>query len=183
METAPSDRPASPIEVEMASLVTLYATPLAVFLVILGLIFARPSGRIKELSFGLLVFGLLFNLSLARFLKTYRGNARRLIRLRLFTNLVVNILLVFFLGKYWTPVWLLLVLMPLATAIYESLDKTIAASVSVSFILLTIRILQHPAKPLEWGEHLAYAAFIIMLSLLVHGLSAAARRDHGRPSP
>ena len=164
-------------QVAAAVLVNRYATPLALFMVALGILLSQPVGSVWEISIGLLAFSIVFNIGSVRYLQGHEESAEGIIRLRLVANLLVNILLVYYLGGYWTPMWLIMTLTPLATAIYSSQKKTLVVSVAVSAILLAIHSLRRLHSPLEWGEQAVHAAYIILVSLLVNGLTALARES------
>lgn len=159
----------------MAGLTTRYGTPLAVILVALGLLFSNPAPGVARLSIGLLALSLAFNLALAKWVRTYLGDASGWIRFRLFLNIALNLAQVYLLSPVWPPIWLMLTLTPLATAIYEDRASTLASSCSISLLLLAINLMRGINSTMEWGMQLAYAAFIILMSLMVNVLSASSR--------
>ncbi|MFH1725224.1 MAG: hypothetical protein ABII00_11475 [Elusimicrobiota bacterium] len=152
-----------------------YATPLAVILVALGVILSQPISPVREISLGLLAFSVLFNTVGFRLLQAFNGDQSFLIPTRLAANLTVNVMLVYFLGGYWRPMWLLLVLTPFATAIYDTRGKTMFSAVSVSLLLLVIHAARGLGSVLEWGEQTAQILFIILMSLMINELSRMAK--------
>lgn len=156
-----------------ASLVSRYATPLAITVVALGLALSPPRSPQREICAFLLVFGLVFNVAIARLLA--RGGGTWLLRLRLWTNFGSNIVLVTFMGPYWTPIWLIMTLTPMATAIYGSRKSTIIAAVGTSIALLAIHSTRGYNFRLEWGQQIAYALYITLVSLMVNELSTTVR--------
>ncbi len=161
-------------EVRLAVLVSTYATPLAVLLVAMGVLLSQPRSPVWEISIGLLLFGIVFNSWSISRLKAGRAGGG-LIQARLYMNLAVNTVIVYFLGGYWTPVWLLLALTPFATAIYGTKRRTLAMSLGVSCLLLGIFAVRGFKSPLDWGIQVSQAVFIILSSLLINELSALAK--------
>lgn len=161
-------------EAQMAMLVNRYATPLAVLLVSLGIIFSSPRSPLREIAVGLLFFSVVFNFLTVKLIG--RGGLPGLLETRLAVNLGVNIVLVYILGEGWAPIWLLLPLTPMAVAVYGSQRATLAASFAVSAVLLIIRAAHGPVTPVDWGQTAAYGAFTILMSLLVNELARLGSR-------
>ncbi|MFA6319108.1 MAG: prepilin-type N-terminal cleavage/methylation domain-containing protein [Elusimicrobiota bacterium] len=159
-----------------AALVSRYATPLAVLLVALGVAISQPVSPVKELSIGLLVFGLVFNYAALPFISKMKDPSC-CVHIRVFVNLAANALIVYLLGGYWKPAWLLLALTPLATAVYDSWNKTLASSLVVGALLLLIEATRKLSSPLEWAETAANALFIVLVSLLVNELAHHSRSE------
>lgn len=164
-----------PHEMKLVALVNRYATPLAVILVAMGIVLSQPLPAVRNMSVALLAFGIVFNLGFVYALERLGEYKSGLVKMRLAINLAVNVILVYLLGGYWQPIWLLLALTPMATAIYESKTKTLFVSAGVSAILLAIFATRGMNAPLDWGQQLAHAAFIILVSLMMNGLSQLAR--------
>ena len=76
--------------------------------------------------------------------------------IRITTNFVANVFLVYLLGTFWGPMWLLFVLTPVATALYASWQKTFVAAAISSAALLGIYYSR---------------AFIILISLFVNSIA------------
>ncbi len=172
-----------PFEDRMAILVSRYATPLAIALVSMGIILAQPQGGTRDIVIGLLFWGIFFNHFILSFIKR-DGPGCWFIKLRLLVNLATNTLMVYFLGSHWPPIWLLLALTPIATAIYSSKARTMLAAGAVSAILLVLHALRGPHSAMGWGTEAAQAAFIVLLSLLINELSVHARaHEHSATGP
>ncbi|MBI5202821.1 MAG: hypothetical protein HY925_14615 [Elusimicrobia bacterium] len=156
---------------ERALLVNRYAMPFAVMTVCLGVILGTPEGWTGRISFGLLVFGAFFNLAANRYLESAKGSTSSFIKSRIWVNLACNAAIVWMLGGYWTPAWLLLALSPLATAIYSTAGETMSVSMIVAvFILVRYGLHAHGGTPLEWGEQACYGAFVVLSSLMINAL-------------
>jgi len=165
------------MELTMAQMVNRYFTPLAVLLVAMGIVLSQPMSPTREICIGLLVFSLAFNFGSVGWI---RGNPKKRefrLKLRVVLNIAVNTLLVFFLGGYWHPMWLLMLLSPVATAMYGSRRRTLGAALLVSAILLVIHATRGMNSPLEWGVQSIQVIFIILVSLLVHDLAQVAKRS------
>ena len=162
-------------EAKLAVLVNKYSTPFAILLISLGIIVSQPQGIIKIVSVGLLFLGIIVNMTTLSFLKRNTGVGPWFLEFRLGTNLGINIVIVYLLGAYWPPIWLLLALTPLATAIYSTRARTLRVAVGVSLLLLAIHATRHIQSPMEWGQQIAYAAFILLLSPMINELARLAK--------
>jgi len=156
-----------PQDVGRVVLVDKYATPLAIFLVLMGVTLSKPGGFVQNLSVSLLIFSIVFNMVMVRFI-TSGGAKPSLTLLRLLVNVTVNISLFYLLRTYWAPMWLLLVLTPVATAIYGSFFRTVVTAVGISIVILVIHVIQGPPGAVELGGEITKAAFILSLSLMVN---------------
>jgi hypothetical protein len=158
-------------ELRLAVLVARYTTPLAIILVCLGIFLSQPISPVREISIGILLFSIAFNFGSLAFIKTRPVTAPWMIQVRLVTNFSTNVLQVHFLGGYFGPVWILLALTPLASAIYGTRTKTLVASLWASAALLGLQSTRI-GSPLEWGQQIAHVAFIVLVSLLANELAA-----------
>ncbi|MBI5243437.1 MAG: hypothetical protein HY922_07080 [Elusimicrobia bacterium] len=159
-----------------AALVGRYGTPLAVLLAGLGLVASQPVGFVRAAAVGLLVFGIVFNLAAARWIQRAQSPSG-FIHARVLINLAANALMVYLLGGYWKPIWLLLALTPTATAVYDSRTRTLVSALGASALLLGIQAARRFSSPLDWSEQLANCIFIVLVSLLINELSASARPE------
>lgn len=154
--------------IHRAILVSRYASPLAVLLVALGLVFTQPTGSVRNISIGLLIFSIAFNLVAAVFLKG--PNANLVLRLRFYANTAVNAVLVYVFGRHWPPMWVLFLLSPIGTALYGSKRETYAVSGSMAALLLLIAAARGAQAPIEWAEQVANGSVIVCVSVLIHEL-------------
>lgn len=168
-----SDQPRA---TQMVLLVGRYATPLAILLVSAGILFTQPASPVKEISIALLAAGVALNLGTNRFLPRKEGDSPSFIKVRMVSNLAINSALVYVLGGFWGPVWLLLALTPLAAAIYGSRAATLKSALLVSAILVAVRAMRPINSPLDWGVEAVQVAFIVLVSLMVNELAALGRR-------
>ncbi len=169
----------------LASLVGRYATPLAILLVSFGIFFSPPTKFFLCLSIGLLLLGMIFNLSYGRIIKHLDDKARGIMaKFRMGINVGINAVLIYILGNHWQPMWLLLALTPIATAIYSTRKHTIGMSLSVSVLLLLIHLTRGDNAPHAWGQQIAYVSFILLISLMINELAhLALKRGNGFQPP
>lgn len=161
----------------MAQVVSRYATPLAILIIGAGILLAQPSGRGRSATIALFVFGIVFNFVMIRLIKS-EGAGRGFVMGRLFVNVFVNTIIVYILGPYWPPVWLLLALSPLAAGIYSSRADTLKTAGTVSATLLLIHYFRGYSSAAAWAQQAVQCAFIALVSLLVNEVSRL-----GRPEP
>lgn len=157
-------------------LVGRYATPLAVLLLGLGIAASQPAGSVRAIAVGLLAFGITFNLAAVRWIRRAQDPSG-FIHSRVAVNLAANALIVYFLGGHWKPIWLLLALAPVATAVYDSRARTLVSALGASALLLGIQATRPFSSPLDWSEQMANSLFIVLLSLLINKLSASVRAE------
>lgn len=148
-------------------LVSKYATPLAIFLVVMGLWLSQAVGAVRNGVAALLLFSIAFNGAVVWRIRRGGGGVG-LARARLVINFAVNVALVYLVGQYWDSIWLLLVLTPVAAAIYGSRLKTLLISLGTSAALIVIHALHGSPGASAWGEDIARSVFIVALSLMVN---------------
>lgn len=171
-------QPQSNRDVRLVMLVSRYATPFAILLVVLGIVLASPAKMPRDISIGLLAFSILFNVVAVNAIRKLAETMPWIKKMRMLINLAVNVILVYELGPFWPPMWLLLALTPIATAIYEGPTQTLMVSASTSALIIGIHLTRGGGSPQEWGQTLSYAAFIILLSLLINELTQASYPHH-----
>jgi len=147
------------------NIVSRYFTPLAVLIIANGIILTSPPSPLWQIASGLLAFSYLFNHFSTRWVERDPQKRGFRILVRVYTNLAVNAAIVYLIGEYWTPVWLLLLLSPIATAIYGSLKQTLISALLGTLILMLIAALRPGMNPLLFAEQANYGMYIILLSL------------------
>lgn len=165
-------------DVRLVVLVNRYATPFAFLLVASGIILASPEITARNIGIGLLFFSIFFNVVAVGAIRKLAETMPWIKKLRMLINLAVNVVLVYKLGPFWPPMWLLLALTPIATAIYEGPTQTLLVSSGTSALIIGIHLLRGGGSPHEWGQTMSYAAFIILLSLLINELTQASYPNH-----
>lgn len=157
------------------NLVSKFFTPLATLLVVSGIVLAWPDSPIRECLFGLVVLTFFFNYWTSRWIDA--SPAPWKLTLRMDVNLLINISLVYFLFAKWPPIWLLLYLSPLASALYGAQSKVIGQSFLAAAVLLVVHHLQGSGDPMAWAQTIAYAMSLILLSLAVYELARVAKEQ------
>ena len=160
-------------DVRLVVLVNRYATPFAIGLVTMAIVFSTNKGTLRNESIGLLLFSILFNIVTVGLIRRLAETKPWIKKARMLTNLAVNIALVYLLGPFWPPMWLLLALTPIATALYGGPVQTLLASSGIAVLIVTIHLLRGGGAPHEWGQVLSYAAFIVLVSMLINELTQA----------
>ncbi len=160
-------------DVRLVVLVNRYATPFAIGLVTMAIVLSSAMGTVRDVSIGLLLFSILFNIVAVGLIRRLAETKPWMKKARMWTNLAVNIALVYLLGPFWPPMWLLLALTPLATAIYGGPTQTLLASSGIAALIVAIHLLRGGGSPHEWGQVLSYAAFIVLMSMLINELTQA----------
>lgn len=161
------------VESQKSELVNRYSIPAAILLVGSGVVLAPPPPWIRNWTLGLLFAGIAVNLAFAT---ATRGKDLTWgsLSARMGFNIAINAGLVYLLAAYWRPVWLLLALSPIATAVYSTRAKTHVAILIFGFLLLGLRMLQGGgnASPADWGEVVVRVLFVGILSLMINDLAA-----------
>jgi hypothetical protein len=160
---------------ELVVLVNRYFTPFALLLVGMGLALSQPKAWIAYSCVGILIFSFAFNQGTAFLVRASGSVSWQMAFIRLYTNLAVNVVLVYLLGGFWEPIWLLFVLTPVATALYGERRQVLSVAGGVAGLLLVTHGLRQLNAPVDWGKPLVEAIFILFLSLFVHDLSRYVR--------
>ena len=163
-----------PKKIHLPLLVHRYSTPLAILLTASGIITTSPVGWIRNACVALLIAGIAFNYAAIAWIRHVGKVETWFVQFRLWTNLTLNSLLVYFLGAFWEPAWMLLVFTPLATGVYGSKSKTVGMSLVSAAVLFAIHALRGDYSPIGWGLELARSAFILLMSLMVNELAREA---------
>jgi PAS domain S-box-containing protein len=160
-----------PLKAEFIRIVDRFFTPFALSLVLSSLFLGFAETNVKIFSVGLVIFLGIFNEVTALMAKRHVDWAATIGSTRLITNFLANVALVYLLGTFWGPMWLLFVLTPVATALYASWQRTfITASIS-SAALLGIYWSRGLEGPVGWGQASLHAAFILFISLFVNSIA------------
>jgi len=160
-----------PLKAEFIRIVDRFFTPFALSLVVSSLYLGFAEPRAKWISVGLVVFLGIFNEISAYVAKKHMEWAVAVGNTRIITNFIANIALVYLLGTFWGPMWLLFVLTPVATALYASWSKTLITATISSAALLGIYYSRDLEGPVGWGQASLHAAFIVFISLFVNSIA------------
>jgi hypothetical protein len=163
---------------ETLALVGRYATPLAAILAGTGLALAPLDAAPRKIAVFLFVFGLLFNFCFVPLSEHMSDQSRSLLaKSRATVNLWINVILVLLMGRVWHPIWLLLTLSSVGTAIYGTRQRTLITVTFLSFLLVLVNVVQGLTTPMAWGLVLSKAAFIVFMGLMVNDLSHAKKEN------
>jgi heme A synthase len=142
--------------------VNRHLTPLAVLIVAPGLM-VGPLGRTQALlGAELLAYAVLMNVLTVRL--------ERFTQLRVVSNYVVNIVLVWLLHRYWPVVWLLLLLMAVGPALYQDRRDAVLTGIAIAGLLLAVHALTGARSPAAWADAGVKASAIVVFSTFVNGL-------------
>ncbi len=160
-----------PLKAEFIRIVDRFFTPFALSLVISSLYLGFAEPRAKWISVGLVVFLGIFNEISAYIAKKHMEWAVTVGNTRIVTNFIANVALVYLLGTFWGPMWLLFVLTPVATALYASWTRTFVTAAISSAALLGIYYSRGLEGTVGWGQASLHAAFIVFISLFVNSIA------------
>jgi PAS domain S-box-containing protein len=160
-----------PLKAEYIRIVDRFFTPFALCLVVSSLYLGFAEPKAKIISVTLVVFLGVFNELSAWMAKRRAEWAIPIGATRIVTNFIANIALVYLLGTFWGPMWLLFVLTPVATALYASGLRTFITAAISSAALLGIYWSRGLEGPVGWGQASLHAAFIVFISLFVNSVA------------
>ncbi len=160
-----------PLKAEYIRIVDRFFTPFALSLVVSSLFLGFAEPKAKWTAVGLVVFLGIFNEITAYIAKKKMEWAVSVGNTRIITNFFANVLLVYLLGTFWGPMWLLFVLTPVATALYASWTRTLATAAISSAALLAIYWSRGLEGAVGWGQASLHASFIVFISLFVNSVA------------
>jgi PAS domain S-box-containing protein len=160
-----------PLKAEFIRIVDRFFTPFALTLVLSSLFLGFAEPKAKWISVGLVIFLGVFNEVSAWLARKKTDWAIKIGNTRLATNFIANVLLVYLLGTFWGPMWLLFVLTPVATALYASWQRTFVTAAISSGALLGIYASRGLEGSVGWGQASLHAAFIVLISLFVNSIA------------
>jgi hypothetical protein len=145
-----------------------HLTPLAAIIVLPGLLVANLPMRSAVVAGALIVLSVVLNYT---FMYLARGDKARFFgSIRVVTNYVVNILLLWLLYAAWSPVWLLLLLMSIGVAVYQNRRDSFLAGLAFALMLLVVHWNFGEQSVMAWTEAGVKASMVMLLNLYVNGL-------------
>ncbi len=160
-----------PLQTEFIRLVDRFFTPFAATMVIAAMTLGYAEPREKHIALTLVILQVAFN-EASVWLASRRTDLTKFIgATRIVTNFVANIILVYLLGTFWGPMWLLFVLTPVATALYADWKKTLGTATLSGAALLGIYAARGLEGSVGWGQASLHAAFIVFISLFVNSIA------------
>ena len=160
-----------PLKAEYIRIVDRFFTPFALSLVVSSLFLGFAEPKAKWTAVGLVVFLGIFNEISAYIAKKNMEWAVPVGNTRIITNFIANVILVYILGTFWGPMWLLFVLTPVATALYASWTRTLGTAALSSAALLAIYWSRGLEGAVGWGQASLHASFIVFISLFVNSVA------------
>jgi hypothetical protein len=160
-----------PLKAEFIRVVDRFFTPFALILVLSALLLGFAEAKAKVASIALVVSLGIFNEVSAWMARHHSEWAVRIGNTRLITNFLANVLLVYMLGTFWGPMWLLFVLTPVATALHADSKKTVFTALISAGTLLGIYAARGLSGQVGWGMASLHAAFIVFVSLFVNSIA------------
>jgi membrane-associated HD superfamily phosphohydrolase len=157
---------------ETLALIGRYATPLALILILTGLIFSPLSHLPRRIVAVLFISSAFLNFSFVPLVSRLPEGTRSLLaKSRASINLWINIVLVYLLGTAWPPIWLLLSISSVATAIYGKRERALLTAVFLTVVLGIVNALHSLNTPYNWALVAAKGSFIILTSLMINVLA------------
>lgn len=171
-----------PLQSQFIRLVDRFFTPFASILVLAGVWigFAEPAA--KHISVALLLFLFIFNEVSVMLARKHTEWSKAIGNTRIVTNFVSNVALVYMLGTFWGPMWLLFVLTPVATALYADWTRTAVTALISAGALLSIYYSRGLEGAVGWGQASLHAAFIVFISLFVNSIARLVMQMRAAPA-
>jgi hypothetical protein len=153
-----------------------YFAPFAAFLVLSAIYFSKPDAHTTWLSLGMLAFAIAANLWISRRAYRYIAWTKYLRGGLVWINYLLCIPLVYLLGGWWGPMWLLFLMAPATAALHGKWIETVSVAVASAATLLAIYWFRGLEGDFAWGQAGVHAVFIVFFSLFVHALAEAVVR-------
>lgn len=160
-----------PLQTEFIRVVNRFFTPFALVMVIAAMELGFAEPRVYHAAFALAVALAVFNEGSVMLARRRAEWVRAIGYTRLAVNFISNVALVYMLGTFWGPMWLLFVLTPVATALYADWKKTLVTGVVSSAALLCIYGSRGLEGAVGWGQASLHASFIVFISLFVNSIA------------
>jgi PAS domain S-box-containing protein len=160
-----------PLQTEFIKLVDRFFTPFAATMVVASMWLGYAEKNIQYMALAIVTALVAFNEGSVYLARKHTEWTAAISYTRLATNFFTNIVLVYLLGTFWGPMWLLFVLTPVATALHADWKKTVVTSVLSAGALLGIYWSRGLEGPVGWGQASLHAAFIVFISLFVNSIA------------
>lgn len=160
-------------------LINRFFGPFAALLILSAVYFSSPDAAVVRASVGILAVSFLVNAWLARNSYRYIHWTQFLRHAQIWLDYLWAVPLVWLLGGWWAPMWLLFIMPPVTAAMVGGFLETLGTAAVSSLTLLALYWLRGLEGEYAWGMALVHAAFIPVISLFVHSLAQTTLR--GRP--
>jgi hypothetical protein len=136
----------------------------------MGLIFGHPNAMEARLCLGILVVSIVVNLGAMVGLEKIPVQASLIRDLRVAINVICNLWLIYILLPYWPAIWMLLLLMIIALAIYDSREAALFYCCAFSGLLIFIAYLKGMTQGIRLGQTLMNAVTLVFVGLFINRL-------------
>jgi PAS domain S-box-containing protein len=160
-----------PLQAQFIRLVDRFFTPFASILILVGAWIGYAETWAKHVSIALLLGLFIFNEVSVALARKHVEWAKKIGYTRIVTNFLANVVLVYLLGTFWGPMWLLFVLTPVATALYADWKQTTLTALISAGALLGIYASRGLEGAVGWGQASLHATFIVFISLFVNSMA------------
>jgi PAS domain S-box-containing protein len=160
-----------PLQTEFIRTVNRFFTPFALVMVGMAMWLGFAEPRVYHMALALALGLAVFNEASVWFAKKHPEWTAAIGYTRLVTNFVSNVVLVYMLGTFWGPMWLLFVLTPVSTALYANWMQTLGTALLSAGSLLAIYGSRGLEGAVGWGQASVHAAFIVFISLFVNSIA------------
>lgn len=160
-----------PLQTEFIRTVDRFFTPFALVMVLAAMALGYAEPVVYRVALAIALALVAFNETSVWLARRHPDWTVRIGTTRLVTNFVANVVLVYMLGTFWGPMWLLFVLTPVATALHADWRKTIGTAMISSAALLAIYGSRGLEGAIGWGQASLHAAFIVFISLFVNSIA------------
>ena len=148
-----------------------HLTPLAILIVVPGLLVAQMPLSVRVCGGILIIWSLTVNYVTANVLGHHSG---ALAKFRVGSNYVVNIALLWMLYVPWPIIWTLFLLTAYGLAVYQSRRDALRSAVMIALLLLVVHGAMGVWSIAEWVLVGIKAAIIVISAPFVNGLLALA---------
>ena len=153
-----------------------YFSFFSAFLVLTAIFLSDPGKPVAVVSIVILFFSVTTQHLVARYHYRFSRWIRILRALQLWLSFLWSVPLVYLLGRWWGPMWLLFLWTPCTAALHLNRGKTLAISTLVALTLLGIYAVRGMTSFVGWGQASVHAVFIVFFSLFVQSLAQLAMR-------
>ena len=159
------------LKIKSVRTINNYFIPFSIVLVLSAGYFSSPGKKRVAFSILLIIFSTLLSGITEYFALRMLKISRALINIRLITNFFINIALVYMLIDFWGPMWLLFLLTPVATAVYESRQKMVIATSLSCLALIAIYFHNGLYGVNFWAQGLNHVFFVALLPFFIKTLA------------
>jgi len=123
-----------------------YFTPFAVILILFAIFFSQPEKEVTYLSFGILAAAFALNYWLNKNVYRFIRWSRHIRAATVWLNLAVSAALFYLLSPYWSPMWLLFLTAPAASAMYMKKWQVFGVALASSLLMLAFYLYRGAAS-------------------------------------